>query len=95
MVPLDQLDDFRVASGDPDVRGWEVVGSDGGKIGEVDELLVDTRAMKVRYLDVDLDGTVTRLRTPSLFVCNNRSQLEFLGVDDADAWYNRAVEAAD
>jgi sporulation protein YlmC with PRC-barrel domain len=55
VVPLDQLDDFRVASGDPDVRGWEVVGSDGGKIGEVDELLVDTRAMKVRYLDVDLD----------------------------------------
>lgn len=31
-------------------------------------------------LDVDLDGTVTRLRTPSLFVCNNRLQLERLGI---------------
>jgi len=33
-------------------------------------------------LDVDLDGTVTRLRTPSLFICNNRLQLERLGIDD-------------
>jgi hypothetical protein len=56
VVPLGQLDDFRVAEGDPDVRGWEVLASDGRKIGEVDELLVDTGAMKVRYLDVDLDG---------------------------------------
>lgn len=55
VVPLDQLDDFKVAEGDPDVRGWEVVASDGRKIGEVDQLLVDTAAMKVRYLDVDLD----------------------------------------
>lgn len=55
VVPLGQLDDFRVAEGEPDVRGWEVLASDGRKIGEVDELLVDTAAMKVRYLDVDVD----------------------------------------
>lgn len=55
VVPLDQLDDFKVAEGDPDVRGWEVMASDGRKIGEVDELLIDTNAMKVRYLDVDVD----------------------------------------
>ena len=58
VVPLGQLDDFKVAEGDPDVRGWEVLASDGRKIGEVDELLVDTSAMKVRYLDVDVDGGV-------------------------------------
>lgn len=55
VVPLDDLDDFRVAEGDPDVRGWKVISSDGRKIGEVDTLLVDTGAMKVRYLDVDID----------------------------------------
>lgn len=55
IIPLDQLDDFTVADGDPDVRGWEVLASDGRKIGEVDELLVDPTAMKVRYLDVDVD----------------------------------------
>ncbi|HVH11949.1 MAG TPA: PRC-barrel domain-containing protein [Longimicrobium sp.] len=58
VVPLGQLDDFRVAEGDPDVRGWEVLASDGRKIGEVDELLVDTTAMKVRYLDVDVEDGV-------------------------------------
>lgn len=55
VVPLDELDDFKVAEGDPDVRGWEVIASDGRKVGEVDQLLVDTGAMKVRYLDVDVD----------------------------------------
>lgn len=32
-------------------------------------------------LDADLDGHITRLRTPSLFVCNNQLQLERLGID--------------
>ncbi|MBW3569947.1 MAG: PRC-barrel domain-containing protein, partial [Gemmatimonadetes bacterium] len=59
VVPLGQLDDFKVAEGEPDVRGWEVLASDGRKIGEVDELLVDTAAMKVRYLDVDVDEAMT------------------------------------
>ncbi|HET7273834.1 MAG TPA: DUF2382 domain-containing protein [Longimicrobiaceae bacterium] len=58
VVPLDELDDFEIAEGDPDVRGWEVQASDGSKIGEVDNLLVDTGAMKVRYLDVDIDSSL-------------------------------------
>jgi sporulation protein YlmC with PRC-barrel domain len=58
VVPMDDLDDFQVAEGDPDVRGWDVIASDGRKIGEVDDLLVDTGAMKVRYLDVDLDDAL-------------------------------------
>jgi uncharacterized protein (TIGR02271 family) len=55
IVPLDQLDDYRVADGDPDVRGWDVLSSDGRKVGEVEELLVDRSALKVRYLDVQVD----------------------------------------
>lgn len=58
VVPLDQLDDYQVAEGDPDVRGWEVIASDGRRIGEVDELLIDSQAMKVRYLDVDLSDDI-------------------------------------
>jgi photosynthetic reaction center H subunit len=58
VVPLDQLNDFEVADGDPDVRGWEVLAADGRRIGEVDNLLIDTAAMKVRYLDVDLHDDV-------------------------------------
>lgn len=58
IIPLDELNDFKVAEGDPDVRGWDVLSADGRKIGEVDNLLVDTAAMKVRYLDVDIDEEV-------------------------------------
>lgn len=55
IIPLDEMDSFEVADGDPDVRGWHVYAGDGVRIGEVDELLVDTEALKVRYLDVELD----------------------------------------
>lgn len=34
-------------------------------------------------LDAEVDGRPTRLRTPSLFVCNNRVQLERIGIDEA------------
>jgi len=53
--PLSHLHNYRISEGDPDVRGWEVFGADGRKMGEVDDLLVDTEALKVRYLDVCLD----------------------------------------
>lgn len=55
IVPLNELDDFEVAEGDPDVRGWPVIASDGRRIGDVEQLLVDPAAMRVRYLDVALD----------------------------------------
>jgi len=55
VVPMRQLDDFKVAEGDPDVRGWEVMSADGRRIGQVEELMVDTEAMKVRYLDVEVE----------------------------------------
>jgi len=34
-------------------------------------------------LDAEVDGRVTRLRTPSLFVCNSRLQLRRVGIDEA------------
>src|SRR5215203_7556247 len=61
VVPLKDLKDFQVAKGDPDVRGWEVLSNDGRRIGKVDDLLVDTAAMRVRYLDIDLDDDLRNL----------------------------------
>lgn len=52
---LDELDDFTVAAGDPDPRGWNVESTDGRGIGRVADLVVDTTAMKARYLDVEID----------------------------------------
>jgi PRC-barrel domain len=55
IAPLKELKDYKVAKDDPDVRGWNVIGRDGRAIGEVNDLLVDTGAMRARYLDVELD----------------------------------------
>jgi len=50
------LDDVEVSDDDPDVRGWDVVTSDGRNLGEVKDLLVDTSTMKVRGLEVEIEG---------------------------------------
>ncbi len=76
VVPLDQLDDFRVSEGDPDPRGWEVTAADGERIGEVDDLLVDTAAMKVRYLDVALDDGVLGERDRHVLIPIGYARLE-------------------
>jgi uncharacterized protein (TIGR02271 family) len=60
IVPIDQLSDFQVADKDPDVRGWDVLAADGRRIGGVDNLLIDTAAMKVRYLDIEVDDDLVR-----------------------------------
>jgi hypothetical protein len=53
---LRDLTDFEVADGNPDVRGWAVRGSDGQLLGTVFELIVEPEALKVRYLDIELDA---------------------------------------
>jgi sporulation protein YlmC with PRC-barrel domain len=62
IVPLRDARDFRLAKGDPDVRGWNVFGADGERVGKVTDLLVDPAAMKVRYLDVDLADDLFKLK---------------------------------
>lgn len=52
LFPLNDLDDYKVASDDPDVRGWDIISGDNERIGKVKELIVDTKRMKVRYLAV-------------------------------------------
>ena len=56
VVPLNSLPGYKVADGEPDIRGWDVVASNGRRLGRVDDLLVDTQANKVRYVDVDGEG---------------------------------------
>lgn len=60
IAALRNLQGYRVAHEDPDIRGWEVVGGDGLRIGEVNDLLVDTAAGKVCYLDIQLDPSLYR-----------------------------------
>lgn len=58
LAPLGELDDYRVKEGNPDIRGWEAYGADSLRLGEVRELVVDTHAMKARYMIIALDRTL-------------------------------------
>lgn len=55
---LNELSDYKVASQDSDVRGWDVKDADNRVIGKVDNLLVNRRKDKVIYLDVEVDKTI-------------------------------------
>jgi len=55
LARIEELSGFAVAEAEPDVRGWEVIASDGQRIGVVEDLLVDTEDPRIRYLEVRLD----------------------------------------
>ena len=61
LARLEDLDDYQVADGEPDPRGWDVKTADGIPVGKVDSLVADTGAMRVRYLDVKLDRKALQL----------------------------------
>ena len=60
---LQELDrsDFEIVKGEPDIRGWDVKNTHGEKIGEVEELILDAKEKKVRYMVVDLDDNQLKL----------------------------------
>lgn len=46
--------DFEIVDGQPNIKGWEVLGPEGQDLGEVSELLFDESTRKVRYIVLDL-----------------------------------------
>jgi uncharacterized protein (TIGR02271 family) len=56
LARLDERHDLDVAEGDADPRGWDVVSAEGHKVGQVKDLIVDATALRVRYLEVELEG---------------------------------------
>lgn len=51
LMNLKDAKDLQVADGDTDIRGWAIQSADGQKVGEVEDLIVDTTLMTVRYID--------------------------------------------
>lgn len=67
---LQEMDrsDFEVVTNDPDIRGWDVRNSNGSKIGEVEELIVDAQKKKVRYMVVDMDDNELTLKRHKVLI---------------------------
>jgi photosynthetic reaction center H subunit len=60
LVHTKDIKDFKVPEGQPDIRGWDVRTADGTKLGKVADLLVDTGASRVRYLEIAVDKDVAK-----------------------------------
>lgn len=74
--PMSELDDYKVASDDPDPRGWSVIAADGRRIGEVEDLIVDAGARKVRYLDVEVDDELRVDRDHRILIPVGQARLD-------------------
>ncbi|TXE05534.1 hypothetical protein ES711_15665 [Gelidibacter salicanalis] len=55
---INELSDYKISDGYPDVRGWDVKDVDNRVIGKVDNLLVNKDAERVVYLDVEVDKSI-------------------------------------
>jgi sporulation protein YlmC with PRC-barrel domain len=54
ILPIRDARGIQLPKEAPNLKGWNVFGSDGERIGTVSEMLVDTQALRVAYLDIDL-----------------------------------------
>jgi sporulation protein YlmC with PRC-barrel domain len=61
---LSESHHYRIASGEPDIRGWEVRTMSGSHLGEVEDLLIDPHRGEVVMLDVDLNNSSDRVNLP-------------------------------
>jgi sporulation protein YlmC with PRC-barrel domain len=52
---LNELDDYEVIDESLDIRGWDVLSKDQEHIGTVEDLILDARSLRVRYLLVRVE----------------------------------------
>ncbi len=81
---LDELPDYKVASDDCDVRGWEVKDKDSRSIGKVDGLLVNKAAERVVYLDVEVDESLIEGGRQTRLASAGENTYEFMHKDGDD-----------
>jgi sporulation protein YlmC with PRC-barrel domain len=75
---LQELDHsgYEIVKGEPDIRGWDVRYRNGEKIGSVEELILDAKAKKVRYMIVDLDENELRLEHRKVLIPIGLAELD-------------------
>jgi hypothetical protein len=64
LVSIDAIDGFKIARGEPDVRGWGVRTLSDRELGEVQDLLIDPDRNEVVMLEVALHGNDIRAEVP-------------------------------
>ncbi|MEO5510327.1 MAG: PRC-barrel domain-containing protein [Longimicrobiales bacterium] len=77
------LKGFRVAKGEPDIRGWEVRTLNGRDVGEVDDLLVDPESGEVVFMEVAMNNSDRRIELALRHAQLDRDKKHVI-VDSAD-----------
>jgi hypothetical protein len=80
---LSESHHYRIAAGEPDIRGWEVRTLSGNHLGEVEDLLIDPYRGEVVMIDVDLNNSAERVNLPLRGVQLDRSTRSVI-VDSGD-----------
>ena len=78
---LDELSDYKIASDDPDVRGWDVKDKDNRVIGKVDNLLLNKEREQVVYLDVEVDESIIEANHDPYSKSSSSEVHEFINKD--------------
>lgn len=78
---INELSDYKISDGYPDVRGWDVKDIDNRVIGKVDDLLVNKEAERVVYLDVEVDKSIIDAKYDPYGRPNHTEVREFVNKD--------------
>jgi hypothetical protein len=93
LVSIDAVDGFRIASGEPDVRGWEVRTLSDRELGSVEDLLIDPDRGEVVMLEVALRGDDVRAEVPLRSVQLDRGRkVVIVDSGDVEAGAGRSPE---
>ncbi|MDQ6755907.1 MAG: PRC-barrel domain-containing protein [Bacteroidota bacterium] len=81
---MDELSGYKVAEDYCDVRGWEVKDAANLTIGKVDDMLVNKKAERVVYLDVEVNGDLIKTGNKTYSTPASDGVHEFLNKDGDD-----------
>lgn len=89
---LGNLPTHQISPGEPDIRGWLVVGADGRRVGRVCDVLVELHTLTARHLEIALDPGVAEragaativVPVESLQVAPIRSEIHYHAVTTHD-----------
>lgn len=81
---LEDLEDYQVHHDDIDPRGYTVKSASGDTIGEVEGLLADVAAKRVRYVEVEIEDDVITRHTGDRYTEADRHALIPAGLVDID-----------
>src|SRR5690349_22513801 len=73
---------YRIADGEPDIRGWKVRSRDGRVIGKVRDLLINKAHRLAEYIEVEVDGEDDRrtiLPIQTAILNEGDDEVRFLG----------------